>query len=207
MKVLNPNKPEPEEVKVAAEKPPTRVEKRALAKATRSVNNGIMTKMRKLVRVQQEAVLPTIKLTIIRADVQANKRKREREEAESSNATSSKRVNIDPIHRSIAATATTQENRQQLELELLRMKFQQLDRTLPLSNAERHSKCRQLKTMAWEKDTFELVGIDVLSPWLWQYIHSNAIEVNEDEDFGDDFLDSLAPKRFEDLTPVKKART
>jgi hypothetical protein len=35
----------------------------------------------------------------------------------------------------------------------------------------------------------------------------NAIEVNEDEDFGDDFLDSLAPKRFEDLTPVKKART
>ena len=37
MNVLNPNKPEPEEVKVVAEKPPTRVEKRALAKATRSV--------------------------------------------------------------------------------------------------------------------------------------------------------------------------
>ena len=79
MKVLNPNKPEPEEVKVVAEKPPSRVEKRALAKATRNVKNGIMTTMRKLVRVQQEAVLPTIRLTIIRADVQANKRKRERE--------------------------------------------------------------------------------------------------------------------------------
>jgi hypothetical protein len=61
-------------------------------------------------------------------------------------------------------------------------------------------------SMAWEKDTFELHGIDVLSPSLWQYIHVNAIEENEDEDFGDDFLDSLAPKRFEDLTPVKKAR-
>ena len=148
MKVLNPNKPEPEEVKVVAEKPPSRVEKRALAKATRNVKNGIMTTMRKLVRVQQEAVLPTIQLTIIRADVQANKRKREREEAESSNATSSKRVNIDPIHRSIVANATTQDNCQQLQLELLRMKFQQLDRTLPLSNAERHSKCRQLTTLA-----------------------------------------------------------
>jgi hypothetical protein len=62
-------------------------------------------------------------------------------------------------------------------------------------------------SLAWEKDTFELDGMDVLSPWLWQYIQVNAVEVNEDEDFGDDFLDSLAPKRFEDLTPVKKART
>ncbi len=65
-KVLSANKPESGEVKAVAEKPPTRVEKRALAKATRNVKNGIMKEMRKLVRVQQEAVLPTIKLTIIR---------------------------------------------------------------------------------------------------------------------------------------------
>ena len=60
--------------------------------------------------------------------------------------------------------------------------------------------------MLWEKDLFEMDGLDVMAPSRWPYIKTFAEDGEEDDDFGEDFLDSLAPKRFEDLTPVKKAR-
>ena len=123
-------------MKVIPDPPANRKLKRAAEKVQRSVQKANATAMKHLLRMQQQTVLPQLRLNIIRADVSASLRKRKREESDTASA-SSKRVNTEAVHRSIAATATTAQNQQTLELEMLRSKVQQLECIHPQSDAER----------------------------------------------------------------------
>ena len=81
----------------------------------------------------------------------------------------------------------------------------------PAEGVKSSAECKLRRTampspMLWENDMFEMDGLDVLAPSRWPYIKTFAEYTDDDDDFGEEFLDTLAPKRFEDLTPVKKAR-